>query len=111
MNQTAHETKAGSAGDMEQFRDEMRQLRQDIKNIGNTLSRVTDSASEKGKEYAQEEFDKLYDEFQSAYGDLKKRGRRTRASLEREIEEYPLTSLAGALVVGLVLGKLFSSSR
>lgn len=111
MDRTASESRIGSSQEMDQLRQEMQQLRDDVRSLGGALSRVAESTKETGKERAQEEIDKLFRELTEAYDSAHERGSRTRASLEREIEDRPFTSVAGAFVIGMILGKLFSSTR
>lgn len=107
MDKSAHD----SSEEIQRLREDLDQLREDIKSLGGNLSRILDSTKESGRAKAQEEVDALFKELREAYDSVQDRGAKTRASLEREIEERPFTSVAGAFVIGLVLGKLFSSSR
>ncbi len=111
MNRSGSESAGNPSAEMDQIRQEMKQLREDIKGLGGALSRLVDSAKESGQARAYEEFEKLQDELRDTYGTVHAQGKRARASLEREIEERPFTSVAGAFVIGMVLGKLFSSVR
>lgn len=80
----------------ETLRAEMEQLRSDISAISQTLQDIV-----------QTEGTASYERIRKSAEKVQSQARHTAEALSDQIEERPLTSLAGAFVVGLLLGMLF----
>ena len=109
METVGSQSSVGSPSEVNQLREEMKRLQEDVRSLRGHLSQMSESVKERGLARAQEGMDKLSGELKSAYGNVRERGQRARASIENEIEERPFTSVAGALIAGIILGKILSS--
>ncbi len=95
--------------DINALKNDLNQLRQDVATLTETLKKVVEGGAEVGRAKAFEELEHLYGQFQQGYESLQREGRRARTGLEKEIEDRPFTALAGAFIVGIVLGKIMSA--
>jgi ElaB/YqjD/DUF883 family membrane-anchored ribosome-binding protein len=97
--------------DLAALQDDFQQLREDLHALRESVAKTLQSGTEAGKERAQEELERLAEQFKETYDSVRKQSKQTKKSLENEIEERPFTYVLGALIVGLVVGKLFTSGR
>ncbi len=95
--------------DISALKDDLNQLRQDVASLSDSLKKVVGSGAEAGRAKAVDELDRLYDQFKEGYESVRREGRHAKTGIEREIEDRPLTTLLGAFVVGVVLGKFVST--
>ena len=83
--------------DLKELKSEYASLKSDIGEMSKTLSKLGRDGLAQGR-------DRVY----SATEQSRERAKETWGKFEHEIEERPITSLAVALGVGFVLGKLLS---
>lgn len=100
---------AFAADEVQTLKDEVKQLRQDLGAVTESLKKVIRIGAKAGEAQAQEELDRLYEQFREKYDSVRREGSRVKTGIEREIEERPLTTLIGALIVGMILGKFVSA--
>lgn len=85
---------------VETLKAQIEQLSADVASLTHTLGAVADDA---GAE--------VIDRAAKAADDVRARSRRAADAVAAEVEEKPLLSLVVALLVGLVLGALFSRQK
>jgi ElaB/YqjD/DUF883 family membrane-anchored ribosome-binding protein len=100
--------KPSESKEVEELKEEIRRLREDISSITDKMANVVRAGARVGSSQAREELDYLQDRFGETYESVRREGGRAVAGIEREIEDRPFTAIAGALVVGLLLGKFLS---
>lgn len=81
--------------ELQELKDEFATLKSELSEIGDTVSRLARSATDEGR-----------DRIRRAADQSRAQARETWGAFEREIEERPMTSLAAALGIGFILGKL-----
>ncbi len=81
--------------ELEELKKEFASLKGELSEIGNIVSRIAHTATDEGKERIQAAADRTRDSAREKWG-----------AFEKEVEERPMTSLAMALGIGFVLGKL-----
>jgi len=81
--------------EMKELRAELAALKEDLANIGETVGRIAGTATDEGRQ-----------RIRSAAQSSKQQARDTISSLEHEIEERPMTSVAAAMGIGFILGRL-----
>lgn len=86
---------ANTEKELQELRDEFKQLKDELSGIGSTVRQLAHSASDEGR-----------DRLRSAADQTRQQARETWSSFEQEIEERPMTSIAVALGIGFILGKL-----
>lgn len=86
--------------DIDALRSDLDVLRKDV---GQLVTTLTSSASDR----AGAELDAVRARLNKMAGDVQATGREHLRSVESQIEERPLISLAVAFAVGLLLGRLF----
>ena len=84
----------------EALRNELNQLREDVRRITHTLKEVTASS---GEETLEQVRDRL--------AQAKERALEAERSIEKQVEERPMTSILTAFVGGLIAGLLLQSRR
>jgi ElaB/YqjD/DUF883 family membrane-anchored ribosome-binding protein len=95
--------------DIEGLKEDVRRLRQDLAALTESVKKVAHGGAEVGRARAHDELERLYEQFQETYDSVRKESSRARTGLEKEIGERPFTTLLGAFVVGIVLGKFMSA--
>ena len=85
----------GTDKELQELRDELATIRKDMSEIGKTVSQLARSATEEGK-----------DRVRAAAEQSREQARETWGAFEKEVGERPMTSLAAALGIGFILGKL-----
>ncbi len=83
--------------DLKELREDLASLKSDMGDIADTLSKLAHNTADEGRKRVK-----------SAAKQSRAQAEATLGSLEKEIEERPMTSLALALGIGFVMGKLFS---
>jgi len=81
--------------ELEQLKAEFAAVRDELANIGKTVGRLSSSASEDGQQ-----------RLRSAAGKTRQHAQDGWSALENEVEERPMTSIAAALGIGFILGRL-----
>lgn len=81
--------------DVQELKAEIEALKEELSNIGESVGKIARSATDEGRE-----------RIRVAANQTRSQARETIGSFEKEIEERPLTSIAMALGIGFVLGKL-----
>lgn len=81
--------------EVQELRNEIAALKEELSNIGNTVSNIARSATDEGK-----------DRVRAAAEHSRDQARQTWGAFEKEVEERPMTSIAAALGIGFILGKL-----
>ena len=83
--------------DLKELKDEYASLKSDLSKMNETLSKLAHDSADEGRA-----------RIRSAAKQSQDQARETWGTIESEIEQRPVTSLAVALGVGFVLGKLLS---
>lgn len=86
---------AATDKEVQELKDEIAALKDELSNIGNTVSNLARSATNEGR-----------DRFRAAAENSREQVRQTWGAFEKEVEERPMTSIAAALGIGFILGKL-----
>jgi len=81
--------------ELEQLKAEFANLRKELSTIGDTVGRIASSATEEGQQRVRSAADQTRQKAQEHWG-----------AFEREVEERPMTSIAAALGIGFILGRL-----
>lgn len=81
--------------ELDELKKEFATLKGELSEIGGIVSRIAESATDEGRERIQAAADRTRDTAREKWG-----------SFEKEVEERPMTSLAMALGIGFILGKL-----
>ncbi len=87
---------ASTDKELQELRDEFKQLKEELSGIGQTVRQLAHSATDEGRE-----------RLRSAADQTRQQARETWHAFEHEIEQRPMTSIAVALGIGFILGKLF----
>jgi ElaB/YqjD/DUF883 family membrane-anchored ribosome-binding protein len=95
--------------DIDALKEDIRQLRQDVASLTGSLKKAAHGGAEFGKARAQDELDRLYEQFKETYESVRQETDRAKSGFEKEIGDRPFTTMLGAFVVGMVLGKFMSS--
>ena len=86
--------------DIRVLREQFEQMQKDLGALTGTLGRLADDAGDEARE-----------RLRGAAEEMRAEARQAQAAVSSEIEQRPFTSVLVALVVGLMLGALFSSRR
>lgn len=86
---------ATNTNEMQELKAELASLRSDMTDIGDTLAKLARSSASEGREKVKDAADYSRNQAKQAVG-----------AFEKEVEERPMTSLAVALGLGFMLGKL-----
>lgn len=81
--------------ELQELKDEFKQLKEELSAIGKTVRQLAHSATDEGRE-----------RLRSAAEQTRQQARETWGAFEHEIEQRPMTSIAVALGIGFILGKL-----
>lgn len=81
--------------ELQELRKEFATLKEELANIGKTVSQLTHSAADEGRE-----------RLRAAADHSRQQARQTWDAFEQEVEERPMTSMAVALGIGFILGRL-----
>ncbi len=95
--------------ELDELKSEISQLRSDFTELLSTMKNVGTDSAQYAKSKTQSELDDLLDQLNQAYNAARREGRQASRTVQSEIEERPITSLALAFIVGLMTGKLFST--
>lgn len=83
--------------ELKELKDEFSALKSELSKIGKTVSQLAKAATNEG-----------HGRIRAAADQSRERARQTWGEFEKEIEERPMTSIAVALGIGFILGKLLS---
>ncbi|NGX15343.1 DUF883 family protein [Wenzhouxiangella sp. XN24] len=86
---------ATNSNELQELKSELASLKSDMADIGETLAKLARSSANEGRERVKE-----------AASHSRDQARQTLGAFEKEVEERPMTSLAVALGMGFILGKL-----
>jgi len=81
--------------ELQQLKDDFSSLKDELAAIGETVGRIASNASEDGQQRVHEAAHRTRQHAQQTWG-----------AFEREVEERPMTSIAAALGIGFILGRL-----
>lgn len=81
--------------ELQELRDEFAELKKELSGIGKTVSQLAHSVTDEGRDRLRAAADRSRDQVRETWG-----------AFEHEIEERPMTSIAVALGIGFILGKL-----
>lgn len=81
--------------ELQELKDEFSALKSELSEIGNTVSQLAKAVTDEGR-----------DRIRAAADQSRKQARETWGAMEKEVEERPMTSIAVALGIGFILGKL-----
>jgi ElaB/YqjD/DUF883 family membrane-anchored ribosome-binding protein len=96
--------------DFDVVRAELNQLRADVQALGETLAKATDGLKGAARKKAERVVHDIEAGAEDAYEQIAEQGRRYANVLEQKISEHPLGTMALALAVGVVLGRLLDRS-
>jgi ElaB/YqjD/DUF883 family membrane-anchored ribosome-binding protein len=115
LEEVAHETVESVRKDIKALKDDVAMLRGDLRHlISSAASSGTDrlrSAKDRLRRYAEDINDRAAENLRSVYDDVYERGSRAVEMGREQVTRRPLTIVATALLVGLLLGKLDSWRR
>ncbi len=81
--------------ELQELKKEFAALQGELSEIGKTVSQLARTATDEGR-----------DRIRAAADQGREQARQTWSAFEKEVEERPMTSLAAALGIGFILGKL-----
>lgn len=81
--------------EFEELKKEFAALRSELSDIGGTVSKLARTAGDQGR-----------DRIRDVADQSREQARQTWGAFEKEVEERPMTSIATALGIGFILGKL-----
>ncbi|NKI34440.1 DUF883 family protein [Wenzhouxiangella sp. XN79A] len=81
--------------ELQELKAEFATLKDELASIGETVGRIAHSASDEGRQRVR-----------SAANRSREQARETWGAFEKEVEDRPMTSIAAALGIGFMLGKL-----
>jgi ElaB/YqjD/DUF883 family membrane-anchored ribosome-binding protein len=81
--------------ELQQLKAEFANLREELSTIGETVGRIASSASEEGQQRVRSAADRTRQKAKAQW-----------SAFEHEVEERPMTSIAAALGIGFILGRL-----
>lgn len=81
--------------ELQELREEFSALKSELSEIGKTVSQLARTATDEGR-----------DRIRAAADQSREQARQTWGAFEKEVEERPMTSIAAALGIGFILGKL-----
>lgn len=81
--------------ELKELKDEFSALKSELSKISKTVSHLAKTATDEG-----------HGRIRAAADQSREQARQTWGEFEKEIEERPMTSIAVALGIGLILGKL-----
>ncbi len=93
-----------SGSDIEAIIDDLAALKKDVAKAIQSVKKLSlDDALDSARDMA----DDLTDDAADIYMDFSKRGRKTVAAMEKQIDDQPIASLLMAFAAGFVISKLF----
>lgn len=81
--------------ELQELKDEFSELKSELSQIGKTVSQLARSATDEGR-----------NRVRAAADQSREQARETWSAFEKEVEERPMTSIAIAIGIGFILGKL-----
>ncbi|WP_376696243.1 ElaB/YgaM/YqjD family protein [Wenzhouxiangella sp. EGI_FJ10305] len=83
--------------ELEELKAEYSALKKELSDMSKTVSRLAQSATDEGR-----------DRIRAAADQSREQVHQSWSAFEKEVEERPMTSIAAALGIGFILGKLLS---
>lgn len=83
--------------ELKELKDEFSALKGELSEMGKTVSKLARSATDEGR-----------DRIRTAADQSREQARQSWSAFEKEVEAHPMTSMAAALGIGIILGKLLS---
>ena len=94
-------------GDVEALREDLNALRADIGSLAATIKGMMGNATRSAGTAAEESIDELRERLERLADEARLRGRAASETIQRQVEERPLTSLLVAFALGMVISRLF----
>lgn len=104
--ETAPKTEAALKQDVDQIRSDLDALRTDLAQLLKTSKSAASNRASEAKAYATDEIEGLAARVRELTEEAKAEGRARLSDFEDRVHERPLTSLAAAFGIGLIVGKL-----
>lgn len=96
--------------ELEALQEDIRQLRKDLKSIMETIGEDGKArlhqAGHRLTGFARDRIDQVRDAAEIAFAKVRKLGRSTKETIEKQIQEKPVLTLLAAVGVGMLLGKI-----
>ena len=93
--------------DVEALREDLNALRSDIGSLAATMKGLMGNAARNAGNAAEENIEELRLRLERLADEARLRGRAASETIQRQIEERPITSLLVAFALGLVISRLF----
>ena len=93
--------------DVAALREDLDALRSDIGSLAATLKGMAGNAARSAGDAAEENVEELRQRLERLADEVRHRGRAASESIQRQVEERPITSLLVAFALGLVISRLF----
>ncbi|WGF89394.1 DUF883 family protein [Marinivivus vitaminiproducens] len=103
---TAPKSETALKQDVDQIRNDIEALRNDLAQLLKTTKAAAASRASGAKAYAEGEIEGLAERVRELTEEAKTEGRARLSDFEERVQERPLTSLAAAFGIGLIVGKL-----
>ncbi len=100
--------KADIQHDMEQLKADLAQMREDMNTLVQTMMEAGKQKAGSVRDKAQAGIDHKLEQLQEAYDSASRSGEQAARRAVDSIEGHPLTSLAVAFGLGMILGKVMS---
>ena len=94
-------------GDVEALREDLNALRSDIGSLAATMKDIMTGAVRSAGSAAEENIEELRQRLERLAEEAWHRGRAASETIQRQVEERPITSLLVAFALGLVISRLF----
>jgi len=95
--------------DIEAMRQHLADLQCELKSMAETVGALAGDAVGAAKGGANRVADRIGETAEDVYGQLSKDGRRYANAIETNMTEHPLGTMAIAIAVGMVIGRMFGS--
>lgn len=106
--QVEDEAKSNAHGDLDQLKSDLTKLRGDMGQVISSMVGLSRRRASTAREAAQSGIDQGIEQLHRRYRLMRRRTNRAADSLAETLSERPLTSVAVAFGVGMLLGKIIS---
>ena len=93
--------------DVDALREDLDALRSDIGSLAATMKDLLGSAARSAGSAAEENIEEIRQRLERLADEVRDRGRAASETIQRQVEERPITSLLVAFALGLVISRLF----